>query len=48
MSLFNVHTSAPYVTTGLINVLKILTFLLYVLIDSLVKEEVHSMLYLHL
>ena len=48
ISLFNVQISAPYVATGLITVLQIFIFLLEVLTDSLVEEEVHNMLYLHL
>jgi len=43
ISLLSVQNSAPYVATGLIYF-----FLLCVLIDSVVEEEVHNMDYFHL
>ena len=50
MSLFSVQDFAQYVATALINILWIFIyffFLLWVLIGSLVKEEVNNTLYLH-
>ena len=42
-----VQNCAPYVATGLINVVQILIFLLLALIASLVEVQVHNIVFVH-